>query len=347
MRAALLTAIHQPVAIETVPDPACPRDGAIVGIRACGICRSDLHTWNGAEPDIELPHIMGHELAGEVLEVGPECRTFRRGDRVTAPFILGCGHCQDCTSGHPTICEDQHVIGFNRPGAFAELVAIRNADFNLVRLPDAISYVEAAGMGCRVTTAWRGLADRGGLQPGEWLAVHGCGGVGLSAIMLAKTIGARTIAIDVNAAALAKAEALGAELLVDAFKTSDVGAAVRELTGGGAHLSIDALGITATFDNSLRSLRKLGRHVQIGFPIGRDMNVDLALAELVYSRQLSLHGMRGLGAAGFASLLDMATTGKLDLSRLVTERVSLEGLQPVLESMQAGTSTGIAVIDRF
>jgi D-arabinose 1-dehydrogenase-like Zn-dependent alcohol dehydrogenase len=347
MKAALLTAIRTPVEIANIPEPECPRDGVVVDVRACGICRSDLHTWHGAEDDLELPHVMGHEFAGEIIEVGPDCRVFRRGDRVTAPFILGCGHCEDCRSGHPTICEDQSVIGFTRQGAFAERVAIVHADFNLVRLPDSVSFVEAAGMGCRVTTAWRGLTDRAGLQPGEWLAVQGCGGVGLSAIMLAKVIGASVVAIDVSEGALAMARSFGADLCLDASSTPDVGLAVRDLTHGGAHVSIDALGISTTFRNSLRSLRKLGRHVQIGFPTGRDMEVTLPLGELVYSRQLSIHGMRGLGASGFTSLFDLVTAGRLDLSRLVTERVPLEDLQRVLDDMNAGRTTGIAVVDRF
>lgn len=202
-------------------------------------------------------------------------------------------------------------------------------------------------MGCRVTTAWRGLNDRAGLQAGEWLAVHGCGGVGLAAIMLARTIGARVVAVDISAAALAKARELGAEHCLDASGIPDVGAAVRELTRGGAHVSIDALGVTATFDNSLRSLRKLGRHVQIGMPVGRHVAVNLPLLDLVYSRQLSLYGMRGLGAAGFAPLLDMAAAGQLDLAQLVTERIALHGLQRALDRLEAGSGFGISVVDRF
>lgn len=347
MKAALLNRICEPITIESVADPTCPHDGVIVQVHACGVCRSDLHTWKGAEPGLVLPHVMGHEFAGEVVETGPDCRGFRRGDRVTAPFILGCGQCEDCSSGHPTICESQRLIGFTQWGAFAERVAVQNAGFNLVRLPDPVGYVEAAGMGCRVTTAWRGLNDRAGLREGEWLAVHGCGGVGLSAILLARLIGARVVAIDVSDAALAKARELGVEHCLNANSTRDVGSAVRDLTQGGAHVSIDALGITTTFHNSLRSLRKLGRHVQIGMPTGRHVEVNLPLLDLVYSRQLSLYGMRGLGAAGFVPLLEMAASGQLDLARLVTERIPLEGLQRALDRMDAGSSTGIAVIERF
>lgn len=347
MKAAVIDAYDGPVPVRDVPDPDCPRDGALVAVRACGVCRSDHHAWKGADPDVRLPHVMGHEFAGVVIETGPDCRAFRTGDRVTAPFILSCGHCPDCRAGHPTICAAQQVIGFTFWGAFAEVVAIPAADFNLVALPETLDFVAAAGMGCRVTTAWRALTDRAGLRPGEWLAIHGAGGIGLSATMIGAALGARVLAVDVSPAALEMARALGATATLDAGGLDDVGAAVREITGGGADVSIDGLGHRATFGNSLRSLRKLGRHVQVGMPVGAHATVPLPLLELVYARQLMLCGTRGLGAAGFAPLLAMIAAGRMDPSRLVTRRIALSEAGAALAEMEGAQPPGVTVIDRM
>lgn len=347
MKAAVIDRYDGPVPVRQVDDPVCPDDGVIVAVQACGVCRSDHHAWKGTDPDVVLPHVMGHELAGEVVAVGPACATIAVGDRVTAPFILGCGKCLDCESGSATICDRQHVIGFTGWGAFAELVALPHADFNVVLLPETISYVEAAGLGCRVTTAWRALVDRAAIREGEWLVVHGAGGVGLSATMIACALGARVVAVDLSDDALAAAKALGAEVTVAVGAVDDVGAAVRDVTQGGAHVSIDALGIQATFDNSLRSLRKLGRHVQIGMPVGDDAMVPLPLLELVYARQLSLHGMRGLDASGFGDLLDLVADGRLDPGALITRRIRLSEAGDALLAMDGVQPPGITVIDRL
>lgn len=319
----------------------------VIDIRACGVCRSDHHAWSGADPDVALPHVMGHELAGVVAEVGPECRRFSVGDRVTAPFILSCGSCTACNAGQPTTCETQDVIGFTQWGAFAEFTAISNADFNLVPLPDDLDFVDAAAMGCRLTTAWRAVVDRAQTQAGEWMVVHGAGGVGLSAILIAKALDIRTVAVDLSAEALSMAALLGAEVTIDVGAVDDVGAAVRDVTSGGAHVSIDALGIAATFENSLRSLRKLGRHVQVGMPVGDHEVVDLPLLELVYSRQLSLHGMRGLGASGFADLVKLCAGGQLDPGALVNNRITLSDVGNSLALMDGVQPPGITVIDRM
>lgn len=345
MRAALMTRYNTPVEIGEVADPACPRDGALIAVRACGVCRSDHHAWTGADPDVVLPHVMGHEFAGEVIETGPECHGFSVGERVTAPFILGCGTCPDCRGGEPTICDHQQVIGFSRWGAFAERLAIPRADFNLVRLPEGMDHAVAAGMGCRVTTAFRAVVDRARLQPGEWLAVHGCGGVGLSAILIGAALGARILAVDVAPGALAMARDLGATATLDARAVADVGAAARDLTAGGAHVAIDALGITETFHNSLRSLRKMGRHVQVGMPLGAHATPELPLLDLVYSRQITLHGTRGIGAHRFAALFDMIAGGRLDPARLVTRRIGLSGLHAALVAMDGGAGPGVTVVD--
>ena len=348
MKAALMTEFGGPLALTDLPDPDCPRDGAVIRVLACGVCRSDHHAWKGADPDVALPHVMGHELAGEVAETGPECHAFRVGDRVTAPFILGCGTCAACRGGEPTVCATQQVIGFTRPGAFAEAVAVPRADFNLVRLPEGLDPAAAAGMGCRVTTAFRGIVDRAGLAPGEWLAVHGCGGVGLSAVMIGAALGARVLAVDVSDAALAHARALGAEAALNAAATDDVGAAVREMTRGGAHVSVEALGRRVTFANSLRSLRPLGRHVQIGMPVGDEARPELPLLDLVYARQLTLHGTRGIGAHRFAALFEMIAGGRMDPARLITRHIALSGAEAALRAMDGPEQpAGVTVIDRL
>jgi alcohol dehydrogenase len=347
MRAAVIEAFNTPLVLRDVNEPQCPPDGAIVGVKACGVCRSDWHAWTGADPDVSAPHVPGHEFAGVVEEVGRDCRRFQRGDRVTAPFILACGQCPDCVGGDPTVCNNQHVVGFSSWGAFAERIAVPRADFNLVRLPEAIGFTAAAGMGCRVTTSFRAVVDRAKLQPGEWLAIHGAGGVGLSALLIGAAIGASVLAIDVNEDALRLAQALGATKVLNVSGITDVGAAVREATGGGAHVSLDALGITATFHNSIRGLRKLGRHVQIGMPLGRHAEPTIPLLELVYARQISVMGTRGIPASRFPALFEMIAAGHLDPAKLVTHTISLEEAGPALAAMNGYTGAGITVIDRL
>ena len=346
MKAALMTGFDGPLPVEEVPEPPCPRDGAIVAVRACGVCRSDHHAWKGADPDVTLPHVIGHEFAGTVVETGPDCHAFRAGDRVTAPFILGCGTCPDCRGGEPTICAHQHVIGFTCQGAFAERLAIARADFNLVRLPEAVSLVAAAGMGCRVTTAFRAVADRGALQPGEWLAVHGCGGVGLSAVMIGAAMGAQVLAVDIASEPLEMARQMGASATLDA-RAGNVGDTIREVTGGGVHVSVEALGHTATFENSLRGLRKMGRHVQVGMPVGAHASPTLPLLDLVYARQITLMGTRGIGANRFAALFEMIRAGRLDPAQLVTGTIPLSQAGATLRAMDRFQGHGVTVIDRM
>jgi len=347
MRAALFDAFNAPLSVKNVAEPVCPPDGAIVTVRACGVCRSDWHAWTGADPDVAAPHVPGHEFAGIVTEVGRDCRRVKPGDRVTAPFILACGQCPDCRGGDPTVCNHQHVVGFSSWGAFAERIAVPRADFNLVPLPESIAFTAAAGMGCRLTTSFRAVADRAKLQPGEWLAIHGAGGVGLSAVMIGAALGAQVLAIDVNDDALKLARDLGATKTLNVSGLADVGAAVREATEGGAHVSLDALGITATFHNSIRGLRKLGRHVQVGMPLGKHAEPTIPLLELVYSRQIAIMGTRGIPASRFSALFGMIAAGRIDPARLVTHTIPLEESGAALAAMNGYTGVGITVIDRF
>jgi len=347
MKAAVIEAFNAPLVIKDVPSPQCPKDGVIVELKACGVCRSDWHGWTGKDPDIKTPHVPGHEFAGIVIECGPNCTQFKIGDRVTAPFILSCGSCETCKTGEPTTCDTQHVMSFSAWGAFAEYGAVPFADFNLVHFPASIGFVEAAGMGCRVTTAFRALVDRANIQAGEWLAIHGCGGVGLSAVMIGKALGAKVLAIDVNDEVLKMATNLGADAALNVSVNSNITQSVAELTQGGAHVSLDALGITETFHNSLKSLRKLGRHIQIGMPTGQHINPTIPLLEMVYSRQLSVIGTRGMAANRFPDLFKLIETCKIDLSQLVTKRIVLEEAGSALEAFNHYAGAGITVINRF
>jgi alcohol dehydrogenase len=291
---------------------------------------------------VALPHVPGHEFAGVVARVGEGVASWRPGDRVTAPFVCGCGVCAYCRAGDPQVCPDQTQPGFTHHGSFAEQVVVRAAEFNLVRLPESMSFVAAAGLGCRVATAYRALTAHGRLAAGEWLAVHGCGGVGLSAVLLGVALGARVVAVDVSADALALATARGAEPVVDA-SAADVPAVIHEITGGGAHVSLDALGSPATAVASVLSLRRRGRHVQVGLLLGADSRPPLPM-DRVLAWELSVHGSHGIAAHEYAALLDLIATAGLDPATLVGRVVSLEEAGPALAAMDGPTPAGMTVV---
>ena len=346
MKAAVIREFGAALSLEQVADPDCPAAGVVLQVLACGVCRSDHHAWQGVDPDVVLPHIPGHEFCGEVVAVGARVTQWRVGDRVIAPFILGCGTCHDCASGEATICATQHVPGFTHPGAFAELIAVDRADANLVRLPDWMSPAVGAAMGCRLTTAFRALVDRAAMQPGEWVAVWGCGGVGLSAIQIIRALGGRAIGLDLNPDKLAKAKALGAEQVLNARDVGGALEAIDALTQGGAYVALDALGHPITFDAAMLSLRKMGRLVQIGMPHGDGVRPPVRLDRL-YSHQLAVFGTRGLPSQRFADLLTLIEAGKLKPQNMVEQEIALSGVTNALEALSQHAGSGVQVVTNF
>lgn len=345
MRAARLIQYRQPLEVTTVPDPELGEDGVVLRVLACGVCRSDWHAWCGADPDVVLPMTPGHEYCGEVVAVGPRVRQWRIGDRAIAPFILACGQCPACAQGHQTTCGEQVVPGFTCDGAFAELITVAHADANLTVLPDTLAPEIAAALGCRVTTAWQALVGRAQVQGGEWLAVFGGGGVGISTLLLGKALGARVVVVDIAEDKLAYAKGLGADAVVNAA-TCDAPQAVKDLTGGGAHVAIEALGIEATTVSALKSLRKMGRMVQIGMPAGAHSQMSLPM-DVLYSGQLSVHGTRGMPSWRYPSLLSLIAGGAVDLSPLVTRHITLNQVSAELAAFDAPTPPGVAVVTDF
>jgi len=346
MRAAVYTAFQGPITVETVADPAPSPHDVIVEVKATGLCLSDWHGWMGHDPDIALPHVPGHELAGVIAAVGRDVTGWREGDRVAVPFVCACGACPRCASGNQQICDQQSQPGFTHWGSFAEYVTIERAATNLVTLPESIDFVTAASLGCRFATAFRAVIDQGRVAPGMWVAIHGCGGVGLSAIQIASALGAQVLAVDVRDDKLAFAESIGAHATVNGLATPDVASAIRDLTSGGAHVSLDAFGSATTAFNSVACLRKRGRHVQVGLMVEDDAHAAMPMDRIV-ADELEIVGSHGLQAHRYPEMLAMIESGAVSPARLLGRTVSLEEATALLPQMDQFTGTGVTVIDRF
>ena len=328
MRAVAFDSFGGPLRVVDAPRPECAPDGVVIDVRATGVCRSDWHAWRGHDP-VSLPHVPGHEFAGEIAQIGSQVSRFAVGERVTVPFVVGCGRCEWCRSGQAQVCPDQTQPGFTQAGSFAEQVAIGAADFNLVRLPDELDYVTAGLLGCRFATAFHALTAQAEVQPGEWVAVYGCGGVGLSAVMVATALGARVVAVDPSSAALARASDLGAESVV---ADPDPVPAVRSITTGGAHCTIDAFGSGVTASAAVRSLRRRGRHVQVGLMFGEDRHTPVPW-ELVLAHELRILGAHGMAARDYPQMLDLIASGRLQPRRLLGSVITLDQAGDVLMAM--------------
>ncbi|MGP9842949.1 zinc-dependent alcohol dehydrogenase family protein [Brachybacterium sp. 107] len=340
MRAVRYDAFGEQPSLVEVPDPECPPRGAVITVHATGVCRSDWHAWQGHDDSVQLPHIPGHEFAGVVEQVGADVTRFAPGDRVTAPFILSCGRCEQCLAGAPQVCPDQYQPGFDLPGSWAEQVVVIEADHNLVALPDGIDMTLAAGLGCRVGTAYHAVLTQARVGAGESVAVFGCGGLGLACVMVALAAGADVVAIDVSEHALAAAAELGATALASG---PDIVERVREATGGGAHVTLDALGSAATARTAISSLRPRGRHVQVGLLLGEDADPALPMGQVI-GQELQILGSHGLAVAEYRDLLADIASGRLDLGRTVGRILDLEDLPAAMLAMdQPPTTAGMTV----
>ncbi len=346
MKAVLYEAFSSPPRLADVPDPVPAPHGVVVKVMATGVCRSDWHGWKGHDPDIRLPHVPGHELAGVVEATGRDVARWRPGDRITVPFVCACGQCLECRSGNQQVCEAQFQPGFTHWGSFAQYVAIDRADLNLVRLPDALDFATAASLGCRFATSFRAIVDQARTAAGEWVAVHGCGGVGLSAVHIASAIGANVVGIDVSDAQLRLARSLGAIAAVNASTVPSVVDAIVEITGGGAHVSVDALGHAKTCVDSIRCLRRRGRHVQVGLMLAEHATPPIPMGTVI-ARELALLGSHGMQAHRYDAMLAMIVAGKLQPARLLGRTIGLDESIEALVAMDRLEGAGVTVVTRF
>lgn len=332
--------------LTNVPDPTPETHGVVVQVMATGVCRSDWHGWVGHDADIHPPHVPGHELAGIVTAVGKDVTKWHIGDRVTVPFVGGCGACPQCASGNQQVCDHQFQPGFTHWGSFAEYVAIHHADTNLVRLPETLDFAAAASLGCRFVTSFRAVVDQGKTSAGQWVAVHGCGGVGLSAIMIAHALGANVVAIDISDDALRLAQAVGAVAAVNAAQVANVAEAVIEITRGGAHVSLDALGHPTTCFNSISNLRKRGKHIQVGLLLAEQSTPAIPMSKVI-AHELEILGSHGMQAHRYDALFAMIESGKLHPEKLIGREIVLEESIEALVKMDQFEVAGVTVVTKF
>ena len=353
MRAAVIEELRQPLVIRDVPDPECPPDGAIVRVEANGICRTDWALWSGdfwvGGPELLPPFILGHEFAGTIVDVGADVRGWQPGERVTFPMNPGEGSCEMCRAGQQQVCHhfDTMVPGVSYWGAFAEYVAIRHADVNLVALPQNLTSVAAASLGCRYIAAFHGIVDQARVRGGEWVAVYGAGGgMGLAAVQIAVAVGANVVAVDTSVEKISTAAALGAAHVVVADREDPV-SAIHELTRGGAHVSVDAVGLASTCQSSVRSLRVRGRHLQLGHTTRAEGGAVALPIDVMMIKELEFLGAFGMAGQRFGTMLAMVEAGRLDPGRIVSKTVNLEGASGVLADMADYGTLGVVVVDEF
>lgn len=346
MKAVVYEAFGAPPTLQQVADPSPAVHGVVIQVMATGVCRSDWHGWVGHDADIRLPHVPGHEFAGVVQAVGKDVKKWKPGDRVTVPFVAACGHCPQCHAGHQQVCDHQFQPGFTHWGSFAEYVAIDQADINLVALPETLDFTTAASLGCRFATSFRAVVDQGKTSAGQWVAVHGSGGVGLSAIMIAHALGANVIAVDIAEDKLALARALGAVATVNAAQVGSVVEAVREISQGGVHVSLDALGHPSTCFNSISNLRKRGKHVQVGLMLGEHTTPSVPMAQVI-AHELEILGSHGMQAHRYDAMLAMMQSGKLAPEKLVGQTISLAQSIDALMNMDKFQVAGATVVTEF
>lgn len=346
MKATLFDEFGKIPELKEVPDPKPGPHSVVIDVKANGICRSDWHAWIGHDPTVKLPHVPGHEMAGVVSSVGSEVEKLSVGDRVTVPFACGCGQCRYCRDGQLHICLNDFQPGFTHWGSFAEQVEIHYADYNVVKLPDAVDFKTAASLGCRFATAWRAVLQQGKIREGDWLAVHGCGGLGCSAILIAKAFGARVVAVDIDEAKLEFAKSLGADELLNAASVEKIPKAILGLTDGGADASIDALGSTITCVNSVKSLRRQGRHVQAGLLLGDQAKPIVPMGRVI-AYELEILGSHGMSARSYPEMLNSVATGKINPSQLVGQSIPLSEAPNVLATMNDFPTVGMTVIEDF
>ncbi|QEM10664.1 alcohol dehydrogenase AdhP [Mucilaginibacter rubeus] len=335
MKAAVLHAFGQPLAIEQVPVKEPGNDQILVKVITCGVCHTDLHACEGDWPvKPKLPLIPGHEAIGYVAALGANVKNLKEGDIVGVPWLFSaCGCCEYCFTGWETLCESQKNGGYSVDGGYAEYVV---ADARYVaRFPANINFLEVAPVICAGVTVYKGIKETD-TKPGDWIAISGIGGLGHMAVQYAKAMGLHVAAIDVANDKLQLAQELGADIVVNALE-EDPGAYIKKHTGGMHGVLVTAVSPIA-FNQALTALRRKGTISLTGLPPG---NFDLSIFNTVLNRYTirgSIVGTR----IDMQEAIAFAIEGKV---KATVRAEKLENINEVFNEMKRGEINGRIVLE--
>lgn len=337
MRAAVLRELHTTPRVEHVPEPTAAHGEVIVRVRAAALCASDLHIADGRIPTVELPLITGHELAGEIADVGPGVSGVSVGQPVTASLDVICGQCHYCQIGQTNLCLQLRRIGYELPGAHAEYVKLPAR--NVLPLPDGIPMTVAAAIPDAVSTVYRGLTTRGGVRVGETVLILGCGGLGIQAVQLARVMGATVFCSDLRDDKLDKARELGADLTINAARDDVVETVLKATDGLGVDVVLDVVGTEQSMKDSLKMCARGGRVMVVGF-------AEAAFSASFYEvlmEEKSLIGTRAATKPDIADVIELVASGRI--TPVVGHVFPLEDIAEAIHMLRRGEIMGRAVFE--
>ena len=338
MRAAVFHGVEGGLRVEEIPRPAPGPGEALVEVAACGLCGTDLHYLLGEAATAKSPPIvLGHEVSGVVKELGPDAAGVAVGDRVLVPPVLPCGTCYLCRSGRENICPRLRMVGNHTDGGFAEFLLAPARD--LIALPSELPLAESSVIADALSTPFHAVVHRARIQPGEWVAIVGVGGLGTGALQFATLAGAHVVAIDLNPERLERARALGAVATLNP-KEVDVPKEVRKITHGGADVAMEVVGSPATFSTALSTIRRGGRVCVVGYS---DQTAPVPLSRLMFFEE-EIVGSLGCRPADFPVIIELVRQGRVRLDPMITGRVPLDRLSEAVEGLRGGLGLRTLVV---
>ena len=341
MRAARFNKVGEPLKVEVIPIPELSSGEVLVGVRACGICGSDIHiVYEGVTPTAYSPITLGHEPSGLITALGPEVEGWKIGERVAVNPFVTCGKCVNCLSGNSQVCLSRRVIGIHMEGGLAEFLKIPAQ--NLVRLPDNIPFDQGGISVDAVATPFHAITKRGALKVGEKVAVFGCGGLGIHGVQIAKICGASlVIAVDTIDSALERAKKVGADEVINPRREKPA-EKIKEMTGGmGADLAVEFIGLKETIEQAIACLRTGGRVVIVG--LGPDA-ISLPPPAAFVRSELSFLGSYGSSISEMQSVINLVASKKLNLSESITKRFPLEEVNKGLRHLHQKIGNPIRIV---